>query len=118
MKLSDFKGEEAVEVLADIMAPASDIVADKEFQRMCATAGIPYMKIVAYILKEHKGAILDMYEPLMKEPKTEATPVKLIQLVMDIVQDPELSNLFFSQGQNEALKPSGSAMENTRDGGN
>ena len=116
MRFSDFKGEEAVDVLADIMLPASDIITDEEFKKMCRTAGIPYIKLAGYILKEHKSAVLDMYEPLMREPKAEATPVKLVQLIMDIVQDPDLSNLFFSQGQSEALKSSGSAMESTEDG--
>ena len=116
MKLSDFKGEEAIEVLADIIAPASEIVSDGEFQRMCSTSGVPYMKIVSYVLKEHKKSILDMYEPLMQESREKATPTKLVRLVLDIAQDPEITSLFFSQGQQEALTSSGSVTENTGDG--
>lgn len=116
MKLSDFKGEEAIEVLADIIAPASEIISDKEFQRMISTQGIPYMRIVSYILKEHKKSILDMYEPLMQESREEATPTKLIKLVMDMAQDADLTSLFSSQSPEEALTSSGSAMETIGDG--
>ena len=34
MKLSDFKGEGAIEILADIMEPASIIMGDEAVQRM------------------------------------------------------------------------------------
>ena len=118
MKLSDFKGEKAVEVLADIMIPASEIITDAELKKMVTKAGTPYMKVAGYIFKQHSTAVLDMYEPLMQESRDKATPTKLIQLVMDIVQDPDLSNLFFSQGQSEALKSTGSAMESTEAGEN
>ena len=115
MKLSDFTGDKAVEVLADIMIPASTIMADEGFKEM-VKKGTSYMNIAGYILKQHKSAVLDMYEPLMQESREKATPIKLIQLIMDIVQDPELSNLFTSQGQQETLTSSGSAMASTEDG--
>lgn len=116
MKLTDFKGNEAVEVLADVMEPVSVIVSDKEFQTLIKTKGTPIMKVVSYILKNFSNEVLDMYEPLTKEKREEATPTKLIQLILDISNDPELSSLFTSQGQQEALTPSGSATENTEDG--
>ena len=116
MKLSDFKGEEAIEILADIMEPASIIMGDEAVQRMLTQKGNSYMKVASYILKEYKKEILDMYEPLTKESRGEATPVKLIKVIVDILNDPELTSLFTSQGQEEALKSSGSATENTEDG--
>lgn len=116
MKLTDFKGNDAVEVLADIMLPVSTIVSDEEFQRRLKTKGTPIMQIVSYILKAHPDEVLDMYEPLTKEKREEATPTKLIQLVLDIANDPELSSLFFSQEQTGVSIPSGSATESTEDG--
>ena len=116
MKLSDFKGEEAIEVLADIMEPASVIMSDPDVQRMITHKGNSYLKIASYILKEHPKDILNMYEPLTKESKEEATPPKLIRLILDIINDEELRSLFSSQSPDEALKSSGSATENTEDG--
>lgn len=116
MKLSDFRGEEAIEVLADIMEPASVIMSDPDVQRMMTHKGNSYIKIASYILREHPKDILNMYEPLTKESKEEATPPKLIRLILDIINDEELRSLFPSQGQDEALKSSGSATENTEDG--
>lgn len=116
MRLSDFKGEEAIEILAEIMEPASIIMGDPDVQRMLSQKGNSYLKIASFILKGHKKEILDMYEPLTKESRDEATPVKMIKLIMDIINDPEITSLFPSQSQDEALKSSGSAMENTEDG--
>ena len=132
MKLSDFKGEQAIDVLAQIMTPASHIISDEKFKKMVKD-GNTYLAIAVYILQNHKEDILDMYEPLTQEDKTEATPiklvgmimdivqdtalnVKLVGMIMDIVQDTALNDLFTSQGQNGTSTPSGSAMENTVDG--
>ena len=114
MRLSDFKGEKAVDILADMMNPASVIFKDEEVKKMF-TKGSTYMDIGGYILKDHKSEILDIYEILMHEPKENANPIKLIQLVMDIIEDDELTSLFTSQSQ---LMSSGSATENTEDGEN
>ena len=115
MKLSDFKGEQAIDVLAQIMTPASHIISDEKFKKMVKD-GNTYLAIAVYILQNHKEDILDMYEPLTQEDKTEATPIKLVGMIMDIVQDTALNDLFTSQGQNGTSTPSGSAMENTVDG--
>lgn len=116
MRLTDFKGNDAIEVLADVMMPISEIVSDGEFQRLIKTTGTPIIQIAVYILRNFPDEVLDIYEPLTKEKREEATPTKLIQLILDIMNDPELSSLFTSQGQKEALTPSGSVTENTEDG--
>jgi len=116
VKLTDFKGNDAVEVLADIMLPVSTIVSDEGFKNLVHTKGTPIMKLVSYILKKFPDEVLDMYEPLTREKREEATPTKLIHLVMDIASDPELSSLFFSQEQTMEQTSSGSATESTEDG--
>ena len=116
MKITDFKGVEAVDVLADIMMPVANIVSDEDFKAYIGAGDKTGMQIAVYILKNHQNDVLDMYEPLMKESKEEATPTKLIRLVLDIASDPDISSLFIMQGQSEALTPSGSATENTEDG--
>lgn len=117
MKLTDFKGTEAIDVLAKIITPISVIVNDAEFQRLIKTKGSPIMNVIKYILNTFPDEILDIYEPLTKEKREDATPIKLIQLLADIANDPELSALFFSQSQTEDLNASGSATENTEENG-
>lgn len=117
MRLTDFKGEEAIDVLAEIMLPFSVIINDEEFQKRFKAKGVSRMETASYVLKEHKKEILDIYEPLTREKREEATPTKLIQLILDIINDPELRSLFISQGQQEALKTSGSVTENTKENG-
>ena len=115
MKLSDFKAEKAIEVIADILEPATMIIGDdglRELRKNHATN----MEIALFILREHPTEILEVYEPLMQESKEEATIPKLIRLILDILGDPDLMSLFQQQGQIEALIPSGSATENTEDG--
>lgn len=116
MKISDFKGNEAIEILADIMMPISAIVNDDEFKSQIAKRE-PLMNTVTYILKNHADDVLDMYEPLTKEKREEATPTKIIKLLVDIANDPDISGLFFSQGQTEDATSSGSAMESTEENG-
>lgn len=112
MRLSDFKGEDAIELLANIMEPASKILNDEKVKEL---KGQSYMDIAVYVLKNHKSEVLEVYNLLYDE---EATPIRLINMLLDILNDPELKSLFISQGQNEENPLSGSAMESTEDGEN
>lgn len=121
MKLSDVKGEKALDMLADLIDPASEIMADKEIKAVFQTRGKkgaekpPKMRAVKLALKKHKGAVMEILAALEgKDPDTYAKEVNILTLPMkllDILNDKELMGLFTSQGQSpEAF---GSATENT-----
>lgn len=118
MKLSDYKGEQALDLLADIIEPIAMIMADKEIIAI-ANSGKPVIKIIKPMIKNHKKevieimAVLDGEDPESYEKKIDifTLPVKLVT----IINDPYIKDLFTSQGQNKEETNSGSAMENTEE---
>ena len=112
MKLSEFKGEDAIELLADIMEPAANIMSDPEIKEMYLAKAVN-AKIAAYILREHPDEILDIYCVMNKTTKDTATPITLLQATIDVMNDDALLSLFTSQVQNEEEESSGPVMENT-----
>ena len=115
MRLSDIKGERAIEVIADIIEPATEIMTDKEFVRIARSKDIP--KAASVALKNHKNAVLtilavlDGEDPKTYEPSLLSIPMKLI----DLFNDPELMSLFQSPDQISVKPSSGPASENTED---
>ena len=112
MRLSDFAGDEALELMADMIEPASKIINDPKTKELRGDK----IKLVQHILKGHKKETLKIYELLYKKKGKTATPVDLLNMVMDILGDPDLQSLFISQAQNMDEAHSGSATENTEDG--
>lgn len=113
MKLSDYRGEDALDILADLLEPATEVFGDKEFARIYKTETI--VKAVKYALKNHKSEVIEMLAVLDKEdpetykPGLLTIPARLIE----ILNDPELVSLFTSQVQKKEKTSSGPAMEST-----
>ena len=114
MKISDLKGEKALDVLADIMEPLVTIVGDPEIQK--ATKETNNLGIVQKILKTHKKevlqvlAIVDQEDPETYEPNILVLPTRLLELF----SMPEIRRLFTSQGPKTDGESSGSATENIK----
>lgn len=113
MKLSEYKGEKALDLLADLIEPAAAIMADKEITN-AVRANLPKIKIVKAAIKNHKAEVIEILAILDGEdPKKYAEKVTLFTLpakLLEIFNDPDLMNLFTLQGQKtETL--SGSATE-------
>lgn len=110
MKISDFKNEEALDILADIIEPAAEIFKDKDLVEMI-TSGSVKMELVKHIIKNHKKSIIEIMAVLEGIPVDEyqcnvfTLPIKLLE----ILNDDELIKFFTSQGQMKSS--SGSAME-------
>lgn len=117
MKLSAYKGEQALDMLADLIEPAAAIMADKEISN-AVKANLPKIKIVKAAIKNHKPEVIEIMAILDgKEPKEYADKVTLFTLpakLLEILNDPDLMSLFTLQGQKtETL--SGSATESTEE---
>lgn len=112
-KLSEFRGEEALNLLADLIEPASEIMTDKVLIELFRAKNMKEAAKVA--LKGHKKAVLEIMalidgeDPQTYAPSVFALPMKLLE----IFNDPELLDLFTSQGQNEVQTNSGSVSETT-----
>lgn len=115
MKLSDYQNEEALEVLADIIEPATMIIADKEVQKIYKS-GQPKLKLVTYMLKHHSSEVLDIMAGLDGVPREEykcnilTLPVKLLE----IMNDEQLLGFFSSQAS-MGQTSSGNATESTEE---
>lgn len=111
MKLSDIKGEEALDVLADLLEPAAEILSDKEVKTAFNKSPLVGAKVA---IKNHKKAVLtvlavcDGADPATYKPNVFSLPAKLLE----ILNDPEIIGLFNWQGQTDKTS-SGSATENT-----
>lgn len=118
MRLSEIKGTDAIDVIADIIDPVTVILADKEIQEAIETKK-PYLLIAKTILKNQKEAILEVLAVLHKEnpkefkPSLIELPIMLVQLVQDVMNNKELVDLFQLQGVKTASVSSFPAMQNT-----
>lgn len=116
MKLSEIRGEDTLDVLADIIDPITTIAADEEVKAM-RNSGAPKLLLVKYLLKSHKSAIIEIMATINRKPVEEfkegLTIESLITMLLELANDPLLAEVFQSQGQN--MTSSGSATENTEE---
>ena len=112
MKLSDYKGEEALDIIVELLEPITKIMSDREIAE--AYQKVSKLEAIKIAIKNHKTevieilAILDGEAPEEYEVNIFTLPVKILQ----ILNDPELIKLFGSQGLMGGAKSSGSVLEN------
>lgn len=112
MRLSDFKDEKAIDVVAKLLVPIGNISADKELGE--ARKAAKHMgEFASMLLRKHRRDVLDMLAILDdKEPEEyHCTAASVLMDVLNMLNDPELMALFGLQRQTPAS--SGSASENT-----
>lgn len=119
MRLSDFKGEEAIDVLADIIEPLTYILADEEIQKLSTEKNVPTIKYVKPMLKNHKKEVIEVLARLdnksVEDYKSTLSLVTLPMQVLELINDPEVQSLFQSQEQSQVtpIASSSPAMEST-----
>ena len=115
MRLSEIKGEDAIEVIADIIEPIAIIAADKDFEKE-RKAKKPMLMLVKYVLKKHRQSVIEILAALdMKTVEEYLETVNVVSLpkqIMEALNDPEVMSLFQSQSQTEKTS-FGSVMEST-----
>lgn len=113
MRLSELKGEKALDALGEIIEPAVKIMQDPAV--VAAARAGNTLEIVKIMCKDHKRevitmlAVLDDQDPATYEVGLLTLPAKLLELL----NDPEVQKLFTQRGRTEGETPSGSASENT-----
>lgn len=116
-KLSEYKGDEALELLADLMDPVLEIIADGEVASVLQKGH--YAAAVKPILKAHKQAVLQILALLngktVEEYKKEVNLFTIPKALLELLNDPDLMSLFTSAEQTEGVTSSGSASENTEE---
>lgn len=119
MRLSDIKGEEALDVLADIIEPLAMILADEEVQKISKQKNVNVLSYIKPMIKNHKKEVMIILARLENEtPEEYAQKVTLLTLpikLAEFINEPEVKSLFLSQEQNiiESSASSSPAMETT-----
>lgn len=113
MRLSEIKGEAALDLLVELLEPATEVFGDKEFAELIRKKDrIGSVKVA---IGKHKKAVLTMLALLNGEnPETyEPSLLVLPKLLLEIVNDPDMIVLFQPQIRSMEKTSSGSATENT-----
>lgn len=110
MRLSDFKDEKALEVVADLIDPITEIVKSSENVEASKKGTL---KFVQAAMRNTPKAVIEMMAILDdKKPENyHCTGVSVIKSAFDMFSDPDVMALFGLQGENRTS--SGSASEST-----
>lgn len=115
MKITDFENEDAVELMADILEPAVEIISDKKIQKVFNGEKYNKLETVKYLLKEHKKSIVEIMAAMQGVPVEEYrfNIITGTSQILDLLNDPELIRFFQSLGQTQTKNTSGSVTEIT-----
>lgn len=118
MRLSDFKDEHAIDVLADLLEPAAAIISNPEVAKVANKVddGIKgKMEFAKAMLKNSREAVLEILAILSDTPAEEyhCNAATVIKDLLDILSDEELLTVFGLRQKKSDDESSGSAMENT-----
>ena len=96
MKLSDFKGDDALDLLAEMIDPACEIIADREF--LNAAESGRKVDCVKIAIRNHKKAVTRILALLNREDPATFEPnfIQLPGMIYEILDDPELLSVFTS----------------------
>ena len=114
MKLSEYQGEAALDLLADLIEPVGDIMADKEIGDVFKKNRF---KAIGLAIKNHKKAVMQIMATIDGVPVEEykCNVFTLPATILELLNDSELIRLFTYQGQTGGANSSGSASENIGD---
>jgi len=113
-KLSDYKGDEAIELWADLIDPLTKLFTDDELKKV-VTSGKNKLEIAKVILKRHKLEAIEIMQRIDPDPIDGVNIVmRLIALLADIGQYEEIKSFFgYAEEAKTDNGSSGSATENT-----
>ena len=109
-KLSEIKGEDALDVLSDLIDPLYEFSTDQKFLSLIRKGD--YKTAIQHVIKTHKKALLTALAVIEGENPDDYDPplIRLPAMLVELFNDPELISLFPSQ---QTVTSSGSAMGNT-----
>lgn len=115
MKLSEYKNEEALDILADLIEPVAEIMADPNFKEVVQAKN--KTAIIKVLIKDHKKSIIEILAIIDGVPVEEyevnvfTLPLKLL----DLLNDKDLVSFFTSQASMEEQTSSIEPMVNTKE---
>lgn len=121
MKLSEYRGEQALDILANILEPAVEIMSDKEVSdALRGKSGKPSKaRAIAVAIKKHKSAVISILAATeCADPEEYVKTLNVITLpkkALELLNDKDLLDLFRAQSQTEDGTSSGSATVSIED---
>lgn len=121
MKLSEFKDEEALDLLADIIEPVGSILEDKEIAKIYEENksdgfGIKAkLQMISVMIRNHKSEVIEILAKLDKQDASEfhCNVLTLPKELLSLINDPVMQDFFVSQAQSEGETSFGPATEST-----
>lgn len=121
-KLSDYKGEDAIELWGELLDPVSAILADKQVSNLMRNRnGKSTLQLATDIIKWHKGEIAQIFKIVDPDEEVNGISVvmRLANILAEIGTNAELRSFFgFAEQGITENESTGSATENTEDGNN
>lgn len=124
-KLSEFKDDEAMDVLAEVIEPVAELCTDKEFVQLVRgdkSKGIKPDRIKATqkAITDHRKAVVKIMAVLNETPVEEFhyNIMTLPMMFVKMLNDKELLAFFQYQGETDLETRSGSAMANIEENPN
>lgn len=114
MRISEFEGEAALDLIADLIEPIATILADPKITQM-RSENNNYARIAAAMIKTHKTEVMQILAAMDGVPVAEyrCTPIKALQQLMDLLSDEELAPFLDFAPSKAEPNSSGSATANT-----
>ena len=116
-KLSDYKDEEALDILADLIEPCINIMGDGKIYEYIKEK--QKIKAITAAIKDYKEDVITIMATLEGVPRAEyhCSLVTLPMLLLNLINDPVLMDFLSSQADQISETFSGSATENTEEEG-
>lgn len=113
-RLSDYKGDEAIDLWADLLEPLAAILGDPKIANV-VQSGKPVMLIAKEILKTHKTEAVEIIERIDDTPIDGLNIIlRLVNLIAEIGENETIRSFFgFGAQAKTDSKSSGSPTENT-----
>ena len=116
MKLSEIKGEQAIEVIADLIEPITNIATDKncadafnatqkEGETKEETAARHIKEKIPYLMKAHKKDVAKIVGILEGKDPEELNILQIFTAVIELLNDKALMQLFSSAVLTEEADP-------------
>ena len=95
-KLSEIYGDEAVDVLAELLDPAFVIMSDEDFRAIFEN-NEPMINVARYIVKNYRKEAMHILKVLNGEEEYNPSVIGLIKDVASLFEDEELVDFFDMQ---------------------
>lgn len=113
-RLSDYKGDEAIELWADLIDPLAAILSDKKIASTIQS-GKPKVKIAKEVLVGHKKEAVEILLRIDPEPVNGLNIIlRLVNLLTEIGENEDVKSFFgFAEQAKKGAASSGYVMEST-----